>query len=168
PHELVLFAHPNCKQCAHTIPEISALAASGASEVRVAILPRYPDGPEREVCAVLLAAGRAGGPDAFLRAFFYAKGRFLALMEEDFVGALARETSLTREVIEAELPAAWAMIAHTEEVAEGRIDGTPALFFDGRLYPYNTPVAHLEMLLQRHSALLPPRPGVAEREAAPA
>jgi hypothetical protein len=168
PHELVLFAHPNCKQCAQTIPEIAALAASGATEVYVAILPRYPEGPERSVCEALLAAGRAGGGEAFLRAFFYSKGRFLALMEEDFTGAIARETSLRREAIEAELDAARAMIAHTEEVAEGRIDGTPAMFFDARLYPYNVPVAHLETLLHRHSGLLPPHPAVAEREAATA
>lgn len=167
-HELVLFAHPTCKQCGQMIPELVALASSGATEVHVAILPRYPDGPERAVCEAIVAAGRAGGPDAFLRAYSYAKGRFMALMEEDFARVIAEQTSLERGTIEGELAAARAMIAHTEEVAEGRIDGTPALFFDTRLYPYNTPLAHLETLLHRHSGLLPERPGMVQREAAPA
>ncbi|MDQ3953396.1 MAG: cysteine peptidase family C39 domain-containing protein [Actinomycetota bacterium] len=167
-HELVLFAHPNCKQCAHTIPEISALAAAGASEVYVTILPRYPDGPERGVCEAVLAAGRAGGAEAFLKAYFHAKSRFLALMDGDSSGELARETSLPHEALEAKLGEARAMIAHAESVAEGRIEGTPAMFFDTRLYPYNVPVAHLETLLGRHAALLPSRPGTEARQAAPA
>ncbi|HEX2058946.1 MAG TPA: vitamin K epoxide reductase family protein [Actinomycetota bacterium] len=164
PHELVLFAHPNCKQCAHTIPEISALAGTGATEVYVTILPRFPDGPERGVCEVLLAAGRAGGPEAFLQGYFYAKTRFLSLMDGDAAGEIARETSLAREALEAKIEEARAMIAHTEAVAEGRIDGTPALFFDTRLYPYNVPVAHLETLLARHATLLPPPPGAEARD----
>lgn len=168
PHELVLFAHPNCKQCSHTIREISGLAAAGATEVYVAILPRYPDGPERGVCEAVLAAGRAGGAEAFLRAFFHAKKRFLALMDGDAVSEIAAELSVDRRALEAELDAARAMIAHTDAVAEDRIDGTPALFFDTRLYPYNTPVAHLELLLAKHSGLLPPRAGAEQREAAPA
>lgn len=168
PHELVLFAHPSCKQCSHTIEEISRLAAAGATEVYVAILPRYPDGPERGVCEVVLAAGRAGGTSGFLRAFFYAKKRFLALMDGDPAGGIAGDLGVEREVLEAQREGARAMIARTDAIAEGRIDGTPALFFDARLYPYNTPVAHLETLLQRHSELLPPRPGAERREAAPA
>lgn len=167
-HELVLFAHPNCKQCSHTIEEISRLAASGATEVFVAILPRYPDGPERLVCEAVLAAGRAGGPGAFMKAFFYAKKRFLALMAGDPAGEIAADLGTDRGVLEAQLDAARRMIAHTDAVAEDRIDGTPALFFDTRLYPYNTPVAHLETLLGKHSDLLPARPGAQKREAAPA
>lgn len=168
PHELVLFAHPTCKQCSHEIKEVSQLAAAGMAEVYVTLLPRYPEGDERRVCEAVLAAGVAGGPQAFLGAFFYAKRRFMALMEEDFVGQIAAETSLDRAAIEAGLDEARAMIAHTDAIAEGRVDGTPALFFDARLYPYAVPVDHLALLLQKHSDLLPPRPGVAAKEAAPA
>ncbi|HEX2295391.1 MAG TPA: vitamin K epoxide reductase family protein [Actinomycetota bacterium] len=167
-HELVLFAHPNCKQCSQLIPEVSALAQSGATEVYVTILPRYPDGPEPGVCEAVLAAGRAAGPAAFLRAFYFAKSRFLALMDGDAAAEISGELGTTPEAIEAERDAARAMIAHTESVADGRIDGTPAMFFDARLYPYNIPVAHLEVLLRRHSQLLPPRPGAEAREVAPA
>lgn len=166
PHELVLLAHPTCKQCSVVLPEIAQLAASGATEAYVTILPRYGDGTERRFCEVLVAAGAAGGAEAFARAFSFAKRRFIGLMEEDFTGAIAEEVRLDRASLEASLPAARRMIAHVDAVAEDRVEGTPAMFFDARLYPYGAPVAHLAQLLHRHSELLPARPGVAEPEAA--
>lgn len=168
PHELVLFAHPTCKQCSHEIKEVAGLAAAGMSEVYVTLLPRYPEGDERRVCEAILAAGLAGGPQTFLGAFFYAKNRFMALMEEDFVAQIAGETSLERDAIESRIETARKMIAHTDAVAEGRVDGTPAMFFDARLYPYAVPLDHLTLLLQKHSELLPQRPGAAAKEVAPA
>jgi uncharacterized membrane protein len=167
-HELVLFAHPTCNQCAHTIEEISALAASGASEAYVAILPRYPDGPERRACEAVVAAGVAFGGSALLHAYFHAKKTFTALMAGDPVALLASEMSASRDVLDGRLEAARQLIARTEELAEGRVDGTPALFFDSRLYPYNTPVTHLATLLERHADLLPAAPQRDERTATPA
>lgn len=168
PHELVLFAHPTCNQCAHTIEEISALASAGASEAYVALLPRYPDGPERRACEAVVAAGVALGGDALLHAYFHAKKAFAALMAGDPVGLLAQEMDAPREVLDARLEEARRLVARTEELASGRVDGTPALFFDSRLYPYNTPVAHLAVLLEKHEGLLPPAPHRGERTAAPA
>jgi uncharacterized membrane protein len=168
PHELVLFAHPTCKQCSHVVQEISQLAAAGATEVYVTILPRYGDGDERRVCEALVAAGVEGGADAFLRAFFFAKKNFLGLMDADFLREIAAETSLPVEALGASLDRARRMIAHADAVAEDRVEGTPALFFDARHYPYAAPVAHLAALLQKHAELLPARPGAPEREAAPA
>lgn len=167
-HELILFAHPTCKQCSVVIPEIAALAASGATEAYVTLLPRYGDGTERRVCEVLMAAGVAGGAEAFVRAFSFAKRRFIGLMDEDFTAAIASEIGLDRASLEANLEAARRMIAHTDAIAEDRIEGTPALFFDSRVYPYSAPVSHLAMLLHKHSELLPPRPGVAEPQGASA
>jgi uncharacterized membrane protein len=161
-HELVLFAHPTCNQCAQTIEELSDLAAAGATEAFVAILPRYPDGPEREVCEAVLAAGGAYGPGALLHAYFFAKKGFGALMEGDPVALLAEEMRVPREVLDRQLAGARELMARTEEYAEGRIDGTPALFFDSRLYQYGAPVAHLATLLDKHSDLLPPATGAAE------
>jgi uncharacterized membrane protein len=168
PHELVLFAHPTCKQCSHVLPEIGQLAAAGATEVYVTLLPRYGEGDERRVCEVLLAAGVAGGAQSFARAFAFAKKGFFELMEKDYVGAIAGETRLDREVLESAVGTARRMIAHADAVAQDRIEGTPALVFDGRMYPFGAPVAHLAVLLQKHASLLPPRPRVAEKEAAPA
>ena len=168
PHELVLFAHPTCKQCSHVLPEIAQLAASGATEAYVTLLPRYGDGAERSVCEVLLAAGVAGGAESFARAFAVAKKRFLPLMEEDYVGAIAAETGLDRRVLEGTIETARQMIGHADAIAQDRVEGTPALFFDTRVYPYSAPVAHLALLLQKHAELLPARPGVPEPEVAPA
>lgn len=167
-HELVLFAHPTCKQCSFVLPEIGQLAASGATEVYVTLLPRYGEGAERRVCEVLLAAGIAGGAESFARAFAFAKKGFFALMEEDYTGAIARETGLDRAVLEGAVETARRMIGHADAVAADRIEGTPALVFDARVYPYGAPVAHLSALLQKHASLLPQRPGVGERAAAPA
>lgn len=167
-HELVLFAHPTCKQCTHVIREISELAASGATEVFVTILPRYGDGDERRVCEAVLAVGVAAGPAAFLRAFYFAKKGFVGLMEVDFVGEVAAAASVPRQSLEAQLERARQMIAHTDAVAENRVEGTPALFFDARHYPYSAPVGHLAALLAKHPDLLPPRPGAPARETAPA
>lgn len=172
-HEAVLFAHPNCGQCAQTIPELTALAEAGTIEAYVTILPRFPhEGPERRACEAVVAAGVAFGPAAFLHAYFYAKKSFGALMNGDAVALLATEMSVRRDALEERLPEARAMIERTERLAEGRIEGTPAVFFDGRLYPYNTPVSHLTGLLAQHPELLPP-PGSGReprgpREAAPA
>jgi uncharacterized membrane protein len=168
PHELVLFAHPTCKQCSHVLPEIGRLAAAGATEVYVTLLPRYGEGDERRLCEVLLATGVAGGAETFARAFAFAKKRFFSLMEEDFTGAIAAETGLGRAVLEGAVETARRMIAHADAIAEDRIEGTPALVFDTRMYPFGAPVAHLALLLQKHASLLPQRPGVAEREGAPA
>ncbi|HEV2755954.1 MAG TPA: vitamin K epoxide reductase family protein [Actinomycetota bacterium] len=173
PHEVVLFAHPNCGQCAQTIQEMTALAEAGTISAYVTILPRFPyEGPERDACAAVVAAGVAFGPAALLHAYFYAKKSFGALMNGDPVELLATEMSVRRDALEERLPEARAMIERTEKLAEGRIEGTPAVFFDGRLYPYNTPVSHLTGLLARHPELLPP-PGSGReprgpREAAPA
>lgn len=157
-HELVLFAHPNCGQCAQTIEELSGLASTGALDAYVAVLPRYPDGPERVICEAVVAAGVAYGPAGLLHAFFFAKKRFGALMQGDAVALLAQEMAVERDALERRVPAARELISRTERLAEGRIDGTPAMFFDSRLYPYNTPVAHLALLLEKHADLLPPAP----------
>lgn len=167
PHELILFAHPTCKQCSVVLPEIAQLAATGATEAYVTLLPRYGEGAERRVCEALLAAGVAGGPEAFARAFAFAKKGFMPLMEEDFVAAIASEVGLERAALEGAIETARRMIAHTDEIAEGRIEGTPAMFFDSRVYPYGAPVAHLAQLLQKHADLLPARPGVPEPEVSP-
>ena len=172
PHEAVLFAHPNCGQCAHTIEELSALADAGTVEAYVTILPRFPSGPERQACEAVVAAGIAFGPAALLHAYFYAKESFGALMSGDAVGLLAQEMSVRRDALEARLGEARALIERTERLADGRIEGTPAIFFDSRLYPYSTPVSHLTSLLARHPDLLPPRGSGRDprgpREAAPA
>lgn len=168
PHELILFAHPTCKQCSVVLPEIAQLASTGATEAFVTLLPRYGDGTERRVCEALLAAGVAGGAESFARAFAFAKKRFMPLLEEDFVGSIAAEAGLDRAALEGGIETARRMIAHTDAIAEDRIEGTPAMFFDSRVYPYGAPVAHLAMLLQKHPDLLPARPGVPEPEVAPA
>ena len=167
-HELVLFAHPTCKQCSVVLPEIAQLAASGAAEAYVTLLPRYGQGAERRVCELLLAVGVAAGPEAFARAFAFAKKRFIPLTQEDYTATIAAAAGLDRGVLEGAIPAARRMVAHADEVAEDRVEGTPAMFFDARLYPYGAPVSHLATLLGKHAELLPPRPAVAEREAAPA
>jgi uncharacterized membrane protein len=172
-HEVVLFAHPNCGQCAQTIQEMTALAEAGTIAAYVTILPRFPhEGPERRACEAVVAAGVAFGPAALLHAYFYAKKSFGALMNGDALGLVANEISVRRDALEERVGEARTMIERTERLAEGRIEGTPAVFFDGRLYPYNTPVSHLTGLLARHPELLPP-PGTGReprgpREAAPA
>ena len=157
PHEAVLFAHPNCGQCAQTIEELTALAEAGTLEAYVTILPRFPSGPERAACEAVVAAGAAFGPAVLLHAYFYAKKSFGALMSGDAVGLLATELNVRRDALDERLGEARAMIGRTEALAEGRIEGTPAVFFDSRLYPYNTPVSHLTTLLARHPELLPGR-----------
>ncbi|MDQ3914777.1 MAG: cysteine peptidase family C39 domain-containing protein [Actinomycetota bacterium] len=172
PHEVVLFAHPSCGQCASTIEELTGLAEAGTVAAYVTILPRFPSGPERVVCEAVVAAGVAFGPAALMHAYFYAKKGFATLMDGDAVGLVAADMSVRRDALEERLGEARAMIERTERLAEGRIEGTPAVFFDGRLYPYSTPVSHLTDLLARHPELLPP-PGSGRnprgpREAAPA
>ncbi|MDQ4025484.1 MAG: cysteine peptidase family C39 domain-containing protein [Actinomycetota bacterium] len=171
-HEAVLFAHPTCRQCAQTIDELTALAEAGTVSAYVTILPRLSSGPERAACEAVVAAGVAFGPAALLHAYGVAKKSFAALMNDDPVAVLADEMSVRRDALEARLPEARAAIERTESLAEGRIEGTPAVFFDGRLYPYNIPVSHLTSLLARYPELLPP-PGSGReprgpREAAPA
>ncbi|MFN2587578.1 MAG: vitamin K epoxide reductase family protein [Actinomycetota bacterium] len=173
PHEAVLFAHPTCGQCAQTIEELTSLAEAGTISAYATILPRFPEaGAERTACEAVVAAGIAFGPAAFLHAYFYAKKSFGALMNGDAVALVAAALKVRREALDERLRDARATIERTERLAEGRIEGTPAVFFDGRLYPYSTPVSHLTTLLQQHPQLLPP-PGTGReprgsREAAPA
>lgn len=163
PHEVVLFAHPSCGQCAHMIEEITGLAQAGSVEAYITILPRFPSGPERDACVAVVAAGVAFGPAAFMHAYFYAKKSFRELMNGDAVALLATEIAVRRDALDARLDEARARIELAESLADGVIDGTPAVFFDSRLYPYNTPVSQLTGLLARHPELLPPR---GSREAA--
>jgi uncharacterized membrane protein len=172
PHEVVLYAHPTCGQCAQMIEELTALAEAGAIEAYVTILPRYPSGPERDACVAVVAAAVAFGPAALLHAYFYAKKSFGALMSGDPVELLAGEMSVRRDALDDRLAEARTVIDRAEALADGLIEGTPAVFFDSRLYPYNTPVAQLTGLLAKHPELFPPRGEGREprgpREAAPA
>lgn len=152
--ELVVFVHPSCAQCARTIGEVSPLAAAGWVELYLALAPKDAKGPDREACASLVAASLALGPDAFLAAYGAAKGDFQSFMS-DPLHRTSSELNAEPEVLAAHLDQARSLVGEAERLADAHVDGTPALFFESRLFPYAAPVAHLEFLLARHAELLP-------------
>jgi uncharacterized membrane protein len=156
PHELVLFVHPTCAQCSRAIDEARSLAASGRADVFVAVAPRDKTQAEREACGAVVAVGLALGSEAMLGSYAHAKKDFTALLAGDPVRILAEELSLPSDRIQGVLKDARGLIRRTEEFAEAHIEGTPAIFFNSRLYPYAAPLDHLSMLLQGHPELLEP------------
>ncbi len=167
-HELTVFAHPSCAQCARTISEAQMLARTGHAEVYVAIAPRDGREPERRACAVLTAVGVGAGATELLRAYGAAKENYAALLATDPVPVLTRTLATEPGVVEGALERARELTRAAEELADEYVEGTPAVFFDGRLYPYTAPLGQLATLLLDHPALLEELRPVEARSAAQA
>jgi uncharacterized membrane protein len=152
-HELILFVHPSCAACAHTIREAVPLATAGKVEVFLAVASKDREESDRRACDALVAAGLGLGPDAFLEAYSFAKNGLSALAE-DPIPILAEHLSVEPTRIAGGLEAAERVVRRAEELADSYVEGTPATFFDSRLYPYTAPLGHLAFLLERHPELL--------------
>jgi hypothetical protein len=155
-HELVVFAHPTCPQCASTVQDAAALAAAGRAQAFVAIAPRDDTPAEAGMCEALVAVGLAAGADAFVRAYFAAKRRYGDLRSDDPTDVLAAELSLDASTVREALPRARRVAARAAAFADDHVEGMPAVFVDSRLYPYTAPLSHLAALLDRHEELLEP------------
>jgi uncharacterized membrane protein len=153
-HELVLFVHPSCAQCARTIDEALPLATAGMVDLYLALAPKDSKGPDREACSAIVAVGLAAGSTVFREAFTFAKKDFPGLASGDPVSALSRATGVERSLVETRMDEARSIVSHAEELADTLVEGTPAAFFNSCLVPYTAPLAHLEYLLTNHPELL--------------
>lgn len=151
-HELVVFAHPSCSQCEPVLREARLLAAAGRTNVFVAMAPKDPDDSDRRVCSVVLAVGLSTGPDRMLQAFAAAKWQWHRLLGQDQVPRLTAELDVSMTEVEPALEQARRLVEESERQARAHVEGTPALFFDGR--SYRGTVTDLAFLLQHHVELL--------------
>lgn len=151
-NEITVFVHANCKQCGPVLRELLRLREALAMSVHVAFPPK--DEREVQLSATFLAVGLTHGPEMALQAFEAAKSDFVAAVDEP-VATLADRLSIDRASLNANLERAQRMAVATQDFARTHVEGTPAIFFNGRAY--RGPISHLLTLLNGHADLLPPR-----------
>lgn len=151
-HELVVFVHPSCNRCEAALVEIQGLLESGLVRIAIGLVPKDPEEADRHMCSAVVAAGIAGAPGTVRAAYAAAKKNLAAVLAEDPVPVLAGELSLSTESIAGALRDARGRVDRAEAVVDAHAEGTPALFFDGRLY--RGPLTHLAFLLAAHRDLL--------------
>jgi uncharacterized membrane protein len=154
PHELIALVHPSCNRCTPVMQEVAALARSGLVDAFVGLVPKDPTDADRDACAAVVAAGAALGPDRLYDAYTAAKQNLAAMTTGDPVQVLAAELQARGEDLHSAFGEARARVEQSEKLVDVHADGTPALFFDGRLY--RGPLAHLATLLTNHAAVLEP------------
>jgi uncharacterized membrane protein len=169
-HELVVFVHPSCNRCTTALEEVQGLLQSGLVRIAIGLVPKDPDESDRRACAAVVACGIALGPDHVHPAYAAAKKNLRAVMTEDPVRILSTELSVPADAIENALDEGRRRVDRAEAVVDAHAEGTPAIFFDGRLY--RGPLTHLAFLLANHPDLLDATrvdrvPASGEVEAAP-
>lgn len=148
-HELVVLVHPSCNRCTPVLQEMTALAQSGMVDAYVGLVPKEAD---RGACAAVVAAALAQGPARIFDAYGAAKKSWGSLMTSDPVAALAGAMEESPDPIAARLLDARRMIDRSERLVDAHAEGTPAVFFNGRVF--RGPLAHLALLLAEHPDLL--------------
>ncbi|HEY7876249.1 MAG TPA: vitamin K epoxide reductase family protein [Actinomycetota bacterium] len=153
-HELVVFVHPSCNRCAPVMQEMTALAGSGLVDAYLGLVPKDSDDADRDACAAVLAAALGLGAERIFEAYAAAKRRFGSMRVGDAIEVLAEELHVARDEIDPAWAGARARIDLSERLVDAHADGTPAVFFDGRVY--RGPLSHLATLLTEHPDLLAP------------
>jgi uncharacterized membrane protein len=153
-HELVAFVHPGCSRCSVLVEEIPALVATGRVKVRLALAPKKDDAADLRLCAAVYAAGLALGPSAMLDAYRVAKRHFEKSSSDDPLAVVAVELGADASVLDAQRNVANSLAERAETFANRHLEGTPALFVDGR--PFRGPTEHLLVLLERYPDVLAP------------
>jgi hypothetical protein len=151
-HELVVFVHPSCGKCDPVLQQVQALAEAGMVAAYVGLAPKDDDDADRRVCATVMAVGLSGG--SMIDAYAATKKRLGAFTTGDPIATLAGELGVDSRPIDAALDEAVRRTRRAEELVDEHAEGTPAVFFDGRLYRGELP--HLAFLLQNHPDLLAP------------
>jgi uncharacterized membrane protein len=153
-HELVVFVHPSCNRCNPVLQEVTALAGSGLVEAYVGLVPKDPDDADRDACAAVLSVALALGPERVFEAYAAAKRSFASMIAGDAVQVLAGQLGVSEQQMRQASVDARRRVDRSEDLVDAHADGTPALFFDGRVY--RGPLAHLASLLTENPALLDP------------
>lgn len=151
-HELLVLVHPSCNKCDPVLEEVRALVGAGMVNAFVGLVPKDPEESDRSACRAVIAAGMALGPQRLFDAYAAAKKNLRAVVMDDPVSVLAAELSESKALIEGELVGAQRLVQQAEEFVDAHAEGTPAVFFDSRLY--GGPLTHLAFLLQSHPELL--------------
>jgi uncharacterized membrane protein len=154
PHELVVFVHPSCGKCDPVIQQVRALAHSGMVTAHIGLAPKDAEEADRNACSAIVAVGLALGPERLIEGYAAAKKRLGALKTGDPVEVMAAELSTPRAPIDDTLGEARRRTLRAEEFVDEHAEGTPAVFFDTRLY--RGEMGHLAFLLERHPDLLAP------------
>jgi hypothetical protein len=118
----------------------------------VGLAPKDPDEPDRRACSAVVAAGSSGGPERLIEAYAAAKKQLRAMMTGDPVAVLATELDVDPASIAESVEEAARLTHAAEELVDAHAEGTPAVFFDARLY--RGELTHLAFLLENHPNLL--------------
>jgi uncharacterized membrane protein len=153
-HELAVFVHPSCGKCDPVLQQVRALAQAGMVTAHVGLAPKDPEESDRRACSAVIAVGLAHGPNRLVEAYAAAKKRLRALITGDPVEILTGELTIPRAPIDEALDEARRRTHRAEELVDAHAEGTPALFFNSRLY--RGELAHLVFLLEHHPDLLAP------------
>jgi uncharacterized membrane protein len=155
-HDLLVLAHPSCNKCDLALQELRVLTQEGLVNSYLGLTPKDPDEADRRACASILAAGLALGPQRLFDLYPVAKENLAALLSGDAV-SIMNDIVKSPTGLEAQLQITTELVGNAEALADAHAEGTPAVFFDGRLY--RGPLTHLAFLLQRHQELLRPLSG---------
>lgn len=166
PHEVVVFVHPSCTGCDPVLREIRSIVTDPQARVFVALAPKDPGGPDGRMCEAIVAAGVALGAERMLEAYAAAKTHLRGMAREDPLDVIAAECGVSRDAIAAALEEARRLVRRADELAADHVEGTPAVFLDGR--PYQGWLAHLGVLLAHHPDLLEPLTSTEPERTSPA
>jgi hypothetical protein len=153
-HTLVVLVHPSCNKCDPVLQQVAALSQSGMVNAFVGVAPKDPEEADRRACSAVVAAGLALRSNRVVEAYAVAKSQLRAMMRDDPVQVLATSMAASPSSIGAALDDATRRTRIAEELVDEHAEGTPALFFNSRLF--RGELGHLVFLLQEHPELLAP------------
>lgn len=151
-HTLVIFVNPTCNKCDPALRQVQVLAERGSARVLVGLAPKDPDEDERDLCTSVLAVGLARGSSALIGAYRASKQRMRSMLDDDPLEVLTRSLDISKEELTKVWDRARAFALQAEELVGEHAEGTPAVFFNGRLF--RGELSHLAFLLERHPDLL--------------
>lgn len=165
-HELVVLVHPSCGKCDLALQQIRAVARAGLVSVHVGLAPKDRDEDDARACSAVVAAGLTQPGERVVDAYSVAKSNLRSMLEDDPIAVVASGLSLEPDAVAARMDVARGRATVAEELVDEHAEGTPAFFFDRRLYRGD--LGHLVFLLESRRDLLAPALGNAPVDVEPA